>query len=90
MVSNLTKTVRISFEGTGETDSAFVVIYDLAVLTGALLSQVMRFGLTRSADKKSVSGKLKGTSKAFTEMIQSYGVTIQMVPVQHPRSLVSE
>jgi hypothetical protein len=91
VVGNMTETVRISFEGTLGADAPpFVVVYDLRVLTGALLSQIMRFGLITSSDKKSVSGKLKGSRRAFTEMIQSYGVGIKVVPVQHSGSFLPE
>jgi hypothetical protein len=72
--------VKISFEGAMDEESPFVVIHNPRVMPAALYSQVQRYGLLGAADNKpSLSGKLKGTRKAFTEMIQSYGVRIEVV-----------
>jgi hypothetical protein len=77
--AKMTETVRLSFEGAQEDTSPFVTVYDPGLLTHALFSQMMRFGLSNSADKNSASGKLKGTRKAFTEMIHTYGYRIRVV-----------
>jgi hypothetical protein len=78
----MSESVRISFDGAVEDEAPFVVIYNPRVMPAALYSQVQRYGLVGAADKKpSLSGKLKGTRKAFTEMIQSYGVRIELVRV---------
>ena len=69
--------VKLSFEGSREDPSPLVVIHNPAVLPAALLSQVMRFGLVVGrGEKPLLSGKLKGSRKALTEMIQSYGVHV--------------
>ena len=74
------ETVEMSFTGTAEDASPMVVVYNPQVLTGALLSQVMRFGLVGGTTQRPLlSGKLKGSRKALTEMIQSYGVHVQVV-----------
>ena len=78
----MSENVKISFEGAYEDPSPHVVIYNPLVMPAALLSQVMRFGLIKHAGEKIfLSGHLKGNRKAFTEVIQSYGVAIDVVPV---------
>lgn len=75
-------TVRISFEGAFEDPAPFVTIYNARDLPAALYSQIQRYGLIGAAGSRPyLSGKLKGSRKAFTEMIYSYGVTIELVPV---------
>jgi hypothetical protein len=75
------ETVQISFEGLREDPSPFVVLHNPRVLSPALLSQVLRFGLVGATRQRPhLSGKLKGSRKAFTEMIQSYGLKVQVVP----------
>jgi hypothetical protein len=77
----MAETVKLSFEGSREDPPPLVVIHNPAVLPAALLSQVMRFGLVAATAKKPfLSGKLKGSRKALTEMIQSYGVHVEIVP----------
>ena len=76
------ETVKMSFDGAYEDPSPHVVVYNPKVLPAALLSQIMRFGLIGSTPKKPfMSGKLKGSRKALTEMIQSYGLGVEIVPV---------
>jgi hypothetical protein len=76
----MAETVEMSFEGLSEDPSPHVVVYNPRVMTPALLSQVMRFGLVGGTSQKPLlSGKLKGTRKGLTEMIQSYGVHVQVV-----------
>ncbi|HLG10211.1 MAG TPA: hypothetical protein VI876_00500 [Dehalococcoidia bacterium] len=75
------ETVQMSFEGAYEDPSPLVVVYNPRVLPAALLSQVMRFGLVGATAKRPhLSGKLKGSRKALTEMIQSYGLGVEIVP----------
>ena len=82
MTDRMSETVKMSFEGAFEDPSPHVVVYNPKVLSPALLSQVMRFGLIGATAKRPVlSGKLKGSRTAFTEMIQSYGVAVEIVPV---------
>ena len=70
--------VMISFQG--EEDNPYVIVYNARVLPRALFSQILRYGLATSSDKKtSLSGRLKGSTRAFTEMIRSYGVHIDVV-----------
>jgi hypothetical protein len=77
-VSNI---VQISFRGSYDEPSPFVTIYNPGVLPAALISQVQRFGLIKATDKAlHLSGQLKGNRKAFTELIQTYGVTVEVVP----------
>jgi hypothetical protein len=76
----MTMTVEISFQGAFEDPSPHVVVYNPGVMPPALLSQVMRFGLVgATAQKPLLSGKLKGSRKALTEVIQSYGVHVEVV-----------
>jgi hypothetical protein len=74
--------VQLSFEGTQEDPTPMVVIYNPRVLPAALVSQVSRFGLVGATAKRPrLAGKLKGSRKALLEVIQSYGVGIEIVPV---------
>ncbi len=75
------ETVKLSFEGSYEDPSPLVVVHNPRVLPAALLSQVLRFGLVGGTAKRPLlSGKLKGSRKALTEMIQSYGLGVEIVP----------
>ena len=81
MKNRMAENVQLTFEGTYEEPSQHVTIHNPQVMSPALLSQVLRFGLIAATVKRPVvSGKLKGTRKAFTEMIQSYGMHIEIVP----------
>lgn len=81
MTNEVTETVKMSFEGSYEDPSPLVVIYNPKALPAALLSQVLRFGLVgATAQRPYLSGKLKGSRKALTEMIQSYGLGVEIVP----------
>ena len=74
------ETVEMSFEGAVEDPSPHVVVYNPRVLSPALLSQMMRFGLVgATVQKPLLSGKLKGSTKALTELIHSYGFLVQVV-----------
>ena len=75
------ETVKLSFEGTFEDPSPLVTVYNPRVLPAALLSQVLRFGLVgATAHRPLLSGKLKGSRKALLEMIQTYGLGVEIVP----------
>jgi len=77
----MTETVKLSFEGSYEDPSPMVVVYNPRVLPAALLSQVLRFGLVgATAHRPLLSGKLKGSRKALMEMIQTYGLGVEIVP----------
>ncbi|HWC31171.1 MAG TPA: hypothetical protein VG845_13910 [Dehalococcoidia bacterium] len=79
----MVETVQMSFEGAYEDPSPMVVVYNPRVLPAALLSQIMRFGLVgATASHPPLSGKLKGSRKALTEVIQSYGLNVEIVPVR--------
>jgi hypothetical protein len=78
--NELTENVKISFEDSYQDDpTPVVVVYNPQVMSPPLLSQVMRFGLASANARTSLSGKLKGSRKALIEMIQSYGVDVQIV-----------
>jgi len=80
VITPMPETVQLSFEGAHEDPSPHVVVYNPRVLPAALLSQVMRFGLVGATTKKPLlSGKLKGSRKALTEMIQTYGLSVEIV-----------
>jgi hypothetical protein len=76
--------VQMSFAGAHDDPSPLVTIYNPEVLSHALHSQILRFGLLGATSKRSVvSGKLKGGSRAtLIAMIQSYGVSIEVVPAK--------
>lgn len=76
--------VRISFYESYEDDpSPLVTIFNPAVMPFALISQVGRFGIHRAGDKEAhLIGKLKGNRINFMEMIQTYGVPVEVVEHQ--------
>lgn len=77
----MTNTLKLSFEGAYEDPSPHVTVHNPQVMSPALLSQVLRFGLVAATAKRPVvSGKLKGSRKALVEMIQSYGIGVEVVP----------
>ena len=82
MTNQKPETVQLSFAGAYEDPSPLVVVHNPRVLPAPLLSQVMRFGLVgATAHRPLLSGKLKGSRKALLEMIQSYGLSVEIVPV---------
>ena len=82
MARRIIEILRISFEDSYKDDpSPLVVVYNPRILSFALSTQLMRFGLGSVADKKpTLSGTLKGSRKAFIELIQSYGLGVEIVP----------
>jgi hypothetical protein len=72
--------VQLSFEGAFEDPSPLTTIHNPKVLPAALLSQIMRYGLVGATrEKPLVSGRLKGSRRAFTELIQSYGLAVEII-----------
>ncbi len=73
--------VEISFSGSEDDGTLFAVIHNPSVMPGGLHHQVKRYGLTGpSSHNPLVSGKVKGSRKALTELIHTYGLTMQVVP----------
>ena len=71
-------TVKMSFEGGRDEGTPHVIVYNPDVLSFACLTQVNRFGII--GDRKvQIAGKLKGSRKSLTEMIQSYGNNIEII-----------
>ena len=81
MTGKIAENVRISFEGAFADDpSPLVVVYNPRLLSFALWSQLVRFGLGKTVDSNlCLSGKLKGSRKDFMHMIQSYGFGVEIV-----------
>ncbi len=77
----MAETLKMSFDGSPEDTSPHVVVYNPEVLPAACLSQVSRFGLVGGTKQRPLlSGNLQGSRKALTEMIQSYGLLLEIVP----------
>ena len=73
--------VKLSFEGP-EGTFCHTIIHNPRILPAALRSQVLRFGLLKETEKRpQMAGKLNSSQKAFTEMIKSYGLGIEMVRI---------
>jgi hypothetical protein len=73
--------VEISFRGSEDDGTLFAVIHNPRVLPGGLHHQISRYGLTGpSSHNPLISGRVKGTRKALTELIHTYGLTMQVVP----------
>jgi hypothetical protein len=73
--------VEISFRGSDDDGTLFTVIHNPEVLPVGLHSQVKRFGLGGpSSHNPEVSGVLKGSRRALTELIHTYGLMLHVVP----------
>ena len=73
--------VEISFQGSEDDGTLFVSIHNPQDLPSGLFHQIKRYGLSGpSSHKPHLSGRSNGTRKALTELIQTYGCTLQIVP----------
>ncbi len=78
----MSKKLKISFDRSpGDDAPPLVVIHNPLILSGALLSQVERFGLTSHRKSAGLSGRLLGHQDDFLTMIESYGGGIELVPI---------
>ena len=82
MANKVTEKVRLSFEDAFKDDpSPMVVVYNPRILSFALSSQLMRFGLSSNSDKKpTIFGKLKGNRTGIIQVIHTYGLGVEIVP----------
>jgi hypothetical protein len=80
--------IRIAFDVISLPSTEKVaVVYNAGVLSSALLSQMMRFGLRLDPrDSSSLSGVIKGRKEDLLNMIQSYGFAVDILPpsILHP------
>ena len=75
--------VEISFKGTEDDGTLFAVIHNPSVLPAGLHDQIKRYGLRGpSRHNPLLSGTLNGSRKALTELIHTYGLTMQVVPFE--------
>ena len=73
--------VEISFRGSEENGTLFAVIHNPAVLPVSLHHQILRYGLTGPSSRHpTISGTLNGSRGALTELIHTYGLTMEVVP----------
>ena len=73
--------VSISFQGDDDERTLLTTIYNPEILPVGVQRQIARFGLVgRRGDNPTVSGLLKSSRSAFTEMIMTYGLDVQVVP----------
>ncbi len=73
--------VKLTFDASYGSDAPpMVAVLNPEILPFALLSQITRFGLAGAADRKTpFTGRLKGDRRAFTQMIESYGLEVEIV-----------
>ena len=77
--------VEITFSGSEDNGTLFAVIHNPSVLPGGLHHQIKRYGLSGpSSASPLLSGPVKGSRKALTELIHTYGLTMQVVPLKEP------
>ena len=77
--------VEISFTGSEENGTLFATIHNPSVLPGGLHHQIKRYGLSGpSSANPLLSGTVKGTRRALTELIHTYGLTMEVVPHKQP------
>jgi hypothetical protein len=75
--------VEISFRGSEDDGTLYASIHNPAVLPSGLYSQIKRYGLTGpSSANPQVAGTLNGSRRALTELIQTYGLTLHVVPFE--------
>ena len=75
--------VEISFQGSDDDGTLFVSIHNPAVLPAGLDHQLKRYGLSGPSSRKpELSGLSNGSRKALTELIQTYGFALQIIPVR--------
>jgi hypothetical protein len=75
------KNVEVSFSGTEDDGTLYAVIHNPEVLPSGLHSQLLRYGLSRpTSTRPQVSGTLNGSRRGFTELINTYGLTMEVVP----------
>jgi hypothetical protein len=73
--------VEISFRGSDDEGTLFTVIHNPEVLPVGLHHQIKRYGLSGpSSHDPEISGVLKGSRRALTELIHTYGLTLEVVP----------
>ena len=73
--------VESSFRCSEDEGTLFALIHNPAVLPGGLHHQIKRYGLSGpSSASPHLSGPVKGSRKALTELIHTYGLTMQVVP----------
>ena len=77
------QTVEISFHGSEDDRTLHASIHNPNVLPSGLLHQLKRYGLSGpSLHKPELSGRLNGSRKAITELIHTYGLDINVVPLK--------
>ena len=76
------QSVEISFQGSEDDGTLFAMIHNPGVLPAGLFHQVQRYGLNgASSHKPELSGHVNGTRKALTELIHTYGLMLDVVPL---------
>lgn len=75
------QTVEISFQGSDDDGSLVVSIRNPNLLPTGLYHQLTRYGLRGPTSQKPyLSGRSNSTRKALTELIQTYGCTLNVIP----------
>jgi hypothetical protein len=75
--------VEISFRGSEDNGTLFAAIHNPSILPGGLYTQIRRYGLSGPSNSSPLlSGPVKGTRRALTELIYTYGFAIEVVPLQ--------
>ncbi len=74
--------VEISFKGSEDNGTLVAVIHNPSILPGGLYTQIRRYGLSGPSNASPLlSGPVKGTRRALTELINTYGFETQIVPI---------
>jgi hypothetical protein len=74
------KNVQVSFTGQEAEGTLFATIYNPEVLPSGLRSQLLRYGLSLATSQRpQTSGVLNGSRRGFTELINTYGLTMEVV-----------
>jgi hypothetical protein len=74
--------VKIAFDVVSlPSTEKIAVIYNANALSPALLSQLMRFGLRLDPrNSATLSGVVKGNREDFLNVIQTYGMAVEILP----------
>jgi hypothetical protein len=75
--------VDISFRGSDDDGTLYAWIHNPSVLPSGLYSQIKRYGLSGpSGSNPQFGGKVNGSRRALTELIQTYGLALHVVPFE--------
>lgn len=75
------QSVEISFRGSEDNGTLYAAIHNPSILPSGLHHQMRRYGLSGPSNVNPLlSGTVKGSRRALTELIYTYGFNMEVVP----------